>query len=429
MGRSGWAGACAAVAAWTACAIAAGGDPQQDFEAAQQAELKGEYREAFDAYLRAWADPALREESARRARALERIARVSSDDDPAAIERLREKVGAGFRTYRSRSYYVLSDADDAWTRSRITLLERAREQYFRDLDRLGVPVHPHPHRLVCVFFGEHGDYLGFARDHDGFDAGWTAGYYSMAHNAIVIHDDRTSPSLYRVNRQLAGFQDRADLLVERAQDADGQGEFEQGRLLRDAAADLEAHIAKERGRIQQEVLRFGVAKVLHEAIHLLAFNTGLQRRGSSYPLWVSEGLAASFESHDTNGQFGFAFEYEPREAELLSLAASDSLPDLERLVTMDDNSNLRIDTARPIYAVAYGLFKELHRTNRDELAAYLMELADLPPGPQTAEQHLERFERHFGTAGRLENRMGRRWTAAAREREQGQADDMRSARR
>ncbi|MEQ8317336.1 MAG: DUF1570 domain-containing protein [Phycisphaerales bacterium] len=427
MVRSGWAGACAVLAAWLACAVGVAADPQEDFEAGQQAELEGRYREAFDAYLRAWTDPMLRMESARRARSLERIARVSSDDDAAAVDRLRERVGPGFRTYRSRSYYVLSDADDEWTRSRITLLERAREQYFREFDRLSVPVHPHPHRLVCVFFGEHGDYLGFAREHDGFDAGWTAGYYSMAHNAIVIHDDRTSPSLYRVNRQLQGFQDRADLLVGRAEDAEAQGETEQAGLLRDAAADLEAHIASERARIETQVLRFGVAKVLHEAIHLLAFNTGLQRRGSEYPLWVSEGLASSFESHSIDGQFGFAFEYEPRELELMSLAAAGTVPELTDVVTLDDNTGLRIDTARPLYAVSYGLFKELHRTNREELAAYLMELADLPRGPQTAEQHLERFERHFGDASTLENRVNRRWAAAAREREQAEA--VRSARR
>lgn len=426
MRRSGWVGVCAVV---LGLAVSAWADPQEAFEQALKAELDGRHREAFDGYLKAWAEPTLRSEAARRARSLERLARLSSDEDTGAIESLREKVGAGFRTYRSRSYYVLSDADDAWTRSRITLLERARDQYFRDLDRLAVPVHPHPHRLLCVFFGEHGDYLEFARRHDGFDAGWTAGYYSIGHNAIIIHDDRTSPSLFRVMRQLEGFQSRVDELNGRAAEARKRGQAEQAGLLGDAAADLEAHIEKERDRIEDQVLRFGIAKVLHEAIHLLAFNTGLQARGSSYPLWVSEGLAASFEAHSTSGQFGFAFAYEPREEELLALAADGTLPSLEGVVTLDDNSGLRADTARPLYAVSYGLFKELHRTNRDELAEYLTELADLPAGPQSPAEHLARFERHFGSARTLENRLTRRWLAAARERERTDDEGIRSARR
>ncbi|MFI4881276.1 MAG: DUF1570 domain-containing protein [Phycisphaerales bacterium JB064] len=416
-----------ALAAATIAGPAPTPQAQQAFERAREAEAAGRHREAFDAYLDAWHDPTLRHESARRARALERIARYNSKDDLSAVEPLEQRLGPGFATYRSTSFVVLSNADDLWTRSRITLLERAREQYFRDLDRLGVPVHPHAQRLVCVFFGEHGDYLDFARTHDNFDAGWTAGYYSMAHNAIIIHDDRTSPSLTRVMRELQDYQKRIDELNTRAEAADRQRQFAQGQLLRDAAADLEINVSKEHKRVEEQVLRFGIAKVLHEAIHLLAFNTGLQTRGAAYPLWVSEGLAASFEAHSTSGQFGFAFAYEPREQELDTLALQNQLPDFAKLLTLDDNTNLRADTARPIYAAAYGLFKELHRTERDRLAAYLAELADLPQGPQTEADHLARFERHFGDVATLERRIARRWIASAREREGAREQTIRAA--
>lgn len=397
--------------------LAAWASPEEAFRNARQAEEEGRHREAFDWYLEAWADPELRQESARRARSLERIARLSSQDDTSAIEPLQGKLGEGFKTYRSRSYLVLSDAPDDWTRSRITLLERAREQYFRDIDRLGVPIHPHPHRLVCVFFGQHADYLAFAQQHDGFDAAWTAGYYSMGHNAIIVHDDRTSPSLFRVMRELAEYEARINELSTQSNEANRDGRYEQAKLLRDAANDLNDNLIKERQRIEKQVLRFGVAKVLHEAIHLLAFNTGLQDRRSSYPLWVSEGLAASFEAESTTSQFGFAFAFEPREQELERLVLRDELPSLEKLVVLDDNTGLQAYTARPLYAMAYGLFKELHRTQRDELAAFLSELADLPAGEQSPEEHLNRFERHFGDVAALERRIARRWLAAARERQ------------
>jgi hypothetical protein len=395
----------------------AAGSPRDAFLRAQQAEADGRHREAFDAYLEAWADPELRHVAAERARLLERNARLSSSDDTSIIEPLLSRLGPGFKTYRSRSYLVLSDAPDDWTRERITLLERAREQYFRDLDRLGLPVHPHPHRLVSVFFGQHADFLEFARTHDGFDAGWTAGYYSMEHNAIVIHDDRTTPSLIGVMRELSEYEDRIAQLINQANEANRAGRDEQAQLLRDAANDLNDNLNKERERIEDQVLRFGIAKTLHEAVHLLAFNTGLQDRRSSYPLWVSEGLAASFESHSIGGQFGFAFEYEPREQELGQLVLSGELPSLESLVVLDDNTGMQAYTARPLYATAYGLFKELHRTHRGELAAYLAELADLPAGKQTPEQHLERFERHFGEVATLERRVSRRWLSDARERQ------------
>lgn len=396
-------------------------------ERAKIAEAQGQPREAFDAYLDAWADPQHRAEAARRARALERAARVAREDDLSAVESLRAKLGTDARTYRSRSFLVLSDAADQWTRSRITLLERAREQFYREMDRLDLPLHPHRHRLVCVIFARHEDYLAFAREHDQFEAGWAAGYYSMAHNAIVIHDDRTSPALARVMREMQEQQARIDDLTGRAQLARAKGQSDQARILTDAAAGLEAHLRRERQRIEDETLGFGVAKVLHEAIHLLAFNTGLQARGAAYPLWVSEGLAASFEASSTTSQFGFAFPYVPRELELEHLALENRLPRLADIVTLDRNEGFDAQSARPLYALAYGLFKELHRTHRDELAAYLAELADMPTGPRHPRDHVVQFERHFGPIEDLERRLTRRWVMAAREREAKRAETLRTA--
>lgn len=394
---------------------------------ARLAEEQGQQQAAFLAYLDAWADPEHRAEAARRARAIERLARTASQDDLSAIEPIQSRLGPGFRTYRSRSFLVLSDASDDWTRSRITLLERAREQYFREMDRLRIPVHPHRHRLICIFFKEHADYIHFAREHDGFEAGWAAGYYSLAHNAIVIHDDRTAPNLARVMHELHQQQARADDLTGRAQLAQAKGRTDQARILSEAAETLADQIRQEHRRIEEQVLSFGVAKVLHEAIHLLAFNTGLQARGTAYPLWVSEGLAASFEAPSTRSQFGFAFPYEPRELELEHLALENQLPRLADILTLDHNEHLDADSARPIYAVAYGLFKELHRTHRDELAAYLAELADLPPGPRHPRDHVVQFERHFGPIEQLERTLTRRWVFAAREREAKRDKELRTA--
>ncbi|GIW74730.1 MAG: hypothetical protein KatS3mg103_1252 [Phycisphaerales bacterium] len=401
-------------------ALPALGDPpasthaQQAYERAVQAEAQGRHREAFEAYLQAWHDPALRQQAAQRARALERLVRHETRQELGVIDTLRERLGPGFAVYRSESFLVLSDAPDDWTRSRITLLERARDQYFREMLRLGVPVHPHPQRLVCVFFGEHGDYLDFARHWDGFDAGWTAGYYSMEHNAIVIHDDRTSPSLARAMRQIEDLALRIDELCQQADAARSAGDGDRAGLLLDAAADLERHAHAERARIDDQVLRFGVAKVLHEAIHLLAFNTGLQRRGVAYPLWVSEGLAASFEAQDASARLGFAFAYEPREQELHALVLDGRLPALDQLLTLDSNDRLQAQTARPIYAAAYGLFRTLYRTHRRQLAAYLAELADMPDGRLAGEAHRAMFERHFGPIPALERRLARQWLAEAR---------------
>lgn len=48
-----------------------------------------------------------------------------------------------------------------------------------------------------------------------------------------------------------------------------------------------------------------VATLVHEAVHQLAYNSGLQRRMVDNPYWVSEGLALYFESPDLNSARGW----------------------------------------------------------------------------------------------------------------------------
>ncbi|MEO1007447.1 MAG: DUF1570 domain-containing protein [Planctomycetota bacterium] len=384
---------------------------------AREAERAGRFDEAFDGYLEAWHDPTFRVDAARRARAIERIGRFSLGDDEEALEQLRRELGPGFAAYRSKAFVVLSNADDAWTRTRVTLLERARAQYFREMDRLGIPVHPHRTRLVCVIFATHDEYVRHARERDGFDAGWAAGYYGSERNVIVMYDDRSSPQLADAIQELAIHEGRVDELRLQATDAERAGGFDKARMLRNAAAELDDQIRDERTRIERAIGDFGVAKAIHEAIHLLAFNTGLQSRQRSYPVWVSEGLASSFETASVNAAFGFMHPYEPRDRDLADAVLTGTLPAFRELVALETTQGVHAAGARPIYAASYGLFRELYRTNRAQLQRYLIALADQPRGRLSPAQHVELFERHFGAVEALERRLLRRWSVWAEQQQ------------
>ena len=85
-----------------------------------------------------------------------------------------------------------------------------------------------------------------SREVDSVDARWMGGYYEPVRNRVVAYDDRSSESFRRI-----------------------------------------AHAP----RAQADARRATRAKLAHEAAHLLAFNTGVQVRGVSYPEWFTEGLA------------------------------------------------------------------------------------------------------------------------------------------
>lgn len=106
--------------------------------------------------------------------------------------------------------------------------------------------------MTILFFADRADFVRFARDVDRIDASAMGGYYATAPNHVVLYDDRSSPSF---------------------------------------AFALQAGSAQQRHAAARQAANETRRKIAHEAAHLLAFNTGVQRVGVVYPAWFTEGLA------------------------------------------------------------------------------------------------------------------------------------------
>lgn len=124
----------------------------------------------------------------------------------------------------------------------------------------GVPLHEPAEPLRVILFSRHEDFLAFARDEDGIDASWMGGYYAALSNRVVLYDDADSPEYRALLARCPGDQ--------------------AGRALRES--------------VLADALRATSRKTLHEVVHLLSFNTGLQTREAEYPMWLTEGLAEAF---------------------------------------------------------------------------------------------------------------------------------------
>src|SRR6185369_951492 len=108
-----------------------------------------------------WADPDSRRQAAAALSQLHRSPGFSLEVDEAAVTLTRRALGGGFRRFDTPHFVVLSDCSSDWTQSRGDLLERARSQFFRVAERMGVPATPHRVRLLCVLFNDHGRYQAF----------------------------------------------------------------------------------------------------------------------------------------------------------------------------------------------------------------------------------------------------------------------------
>ncbi len=140
----------------------------------------------------------------------------------------------------------------------------------------------------------------------------------------------------------------------------------------------------------------------HEMAHQLAYNSGLQKRGVMYPLWVSEGLATYFEGCALPDRQG----NRSRQERLAKLGAEGRLLSLGRLAVLTGPEALE-PSAADAYAQFWGLLGFLMESHPTELRAYLTDLSQLPQGRRPSASLRREFVRHFGPIEPLERQWWR----------------------
>lgn len=368
------------------------------------AERAGDLAQADDAYRAAWADPTSRERAADALRRLHDLPTFDLPVDEARISEAMDALGPGFARVETDRFVILSDADRDWTAARATLLERTHHQLFRVMDRLDYPATPPSRKLLVIFFRDHADYRAFAAREDGVAAGWIAGYYSGLANRAVFYDDTTGPAFVAAFGQIEEHERSVQRARDEARRLRRERDREGAALLAARADDLEARLAMERDRIAEEARRSSEAKTIHEAVHLLAFNCGVQSRAREYPFWLTEGLASSFETERPHAAFGPDHESTQRDAEFERLAAEGRLMPLAEFVTLSTVPDEDAAAADVMYAQAHALFSFLHRYERRALGEFLAEFWEREPGASTPEERLAIFEARFGPVDRFERK-------------------------
>jgi hypothetical protein len=143
-----------------------------------------------------------------------------------------------------------------------------------------------------------------------------------------------------------------------------------------------------------------VATIVHEAVHQLAFNSGLQVRMADNPVWLSEGLALHFE------------QVIPRSTSLWTrpgLVNARHHPEFIRSVenattrisfnslTQTDKSFTDSATVATAYAESWALTTYLLRQQKSGMGRFLQTISRrIPLQPVTAEQRLQEFTTAFG---------------------------------
>ncbi len=260
--------------------------------------------------------------------------------ETAAMRRLASALGGldatGFRAFASPRFLLISDLSPDDAALAIERLERTAVAVEQFADEVGVGRPVRGSRLMAVGFAERSAFERFARERDAVDASWMVGYWAPAADRTVFRRALAAP-----------------------RDEDG-------------------------------------ATIAHEAAHQLLHHIGVQRRRTSTPLFLAEGLAANFEPCASAD--GVAFGDAPaRSRRLASRRASgpDALPDLASLIGVREVPSRDPEALERFYDASWSLVRFLHATQPDAVARYL---ASIRSGSTMSEasDRLATFERHFG---------------------------------
>lgn len=248
---------------------------------------------------------------------------------------------------QTAQFQGLGNAAPAFIAAALTLCERLGKDYRDHFAAKSFVIEPPKAKMTVVVLADLASFNGFLGQDFGPETG---GIYDIAANWLIMFDNRA------------------------------QG----------AQANAQAE------RVNSFVL-------MHEAFHLLNYNTGLLNRAGDAPLCISEGLGAYAETRRADGKTPIGRVNEHRlQALALALRGGEAWLPLSRLLT--ENALFEADDAsQRAYAQSWILIHELmsSKTSAAKLRAYL----DAIRPRQDAAQRLTDAQAHLGDLAKLDENL------------------------
>lgn len=268
---------------------------------------------------------------------------------------LLQQVPAGFEIIETEHYVVCSNSAPEYVAFCGKLLEAVFDQYFRFMAAQKIEVTEPALKLPIIIFASSREFQMFsARQHPEISFADTPGYYSVTDNQTLLLD------------------------------------LTDGLSIR-SASTIRRHLAKK---------PLQVATVVHEAVHQLAFNSGLQVRMADNPLWLSEGLAMYFETTSSRSSLLWNRPglVNPRhQPGFMKLVQANQVAGGMNSLIESDSAFLNAAEMPAAYAKAWALTHYLMREDKTGMQKFLHNITQRKPMiGLTAEERTQEFREAFG---------------------------------
>lgn len=351
------------------------------------------------------------------------------DLDPAQERALAATAGPAFRVKRTSHFLIAYDTEPEVVDELTARLEQTYHMVFQFCEMNGVRVDPPRRRLEVIFFNQRAAYERYVA-RLGINAAGTFGLYHQDTNVSFFFNAANDDQVVELRSRIAEAGTNIDKLERSLQNlppnnARMEVRFSDGERIVGTKAEIEKRVARKIDAARAELKKLESRRIKyceqinqtviqHETAHQTLFNAGLHVRGASNPRWLVEGLACLFETPPGPPGSGVSILNSSRLDDFRS-AIDDQAK--RQLTSRDYQRALRegricsprelilnpglLDARRASglrsYAVAWAMTHYLHRNQREQLAAYLLEVSRRKPGDNPSpQQELEIFERHFG---------------------------------
>jgi hypothetical protein len=220
---------------------------------------------------------------------------------------------------------------------------------------------------VAIVFSNKASYLEYAHRDIGESASSLIGYYNMNTNRMIMYDLTGVDGMVPANEKVSSQ-------------------------------------AVINSILSQPQAERTVATIVHEAVHQLAYNSGLQTRLADNPLWLSEGLAMYFEAPDLNSPQGWKIGNVNYYNFRMFLAYLQQRPadSLQKLIRDDERFKDPASVAAA-YHESWAFTYFLMKSRRKPFTDFMKDLAAQQPlGEPDPRRRLELFEQHFGDIQKLD---------------------------
>lgn len=327
--------------------------------------------------------------------------------DRRATVELRSELGPEFSVKHTPHFRIAYNTGIEFADFHGELFEAVYRSFRDFFEKSGFRLEPLTERLEVVLFDDREQYMGYAASHSP-EAQSAGGFYSSKENRIAFFDSlsdetyrrnskhlETVAATIRAQREQLSEIGRADEVTFRY--ADGRTETHSKRQALKVIAGQERELRAERRRIKAFYQDRNLTTTIHECVHQLAYNLGVQSLRVVNAKWLGEGLATYFETMGYT-DLGPTGNRNPERFNAYR-AARDAgrLIGLTDLLTEDEHFDVTRADAETAYAQSWALVQYLFDERAEAFLEYLR-LAATPRPPDVAPSswRVQSFERALG---------------------------------